>query len=124
MPAPMRRSNPSLPKLPAAIIGTDTFYFAQRESIVAAAARRRVPTIYYAREFVTAGGLMSYGASISDVYRQAGAYVARLLKGEKFSAMPVQQPTTFEFVINLKAAKALGLAATPSLLTRADEVFE
>ena len=108
----------------AAIIGTDTFYFARRESIVAVAAQRRVPTIYYAREFVTAGGLMSYGASISDVYRQAGVYVARVLKGEKPSEMPVQQPTTFEFVINLKAAKALALTPTSSLLTRADEVIE
>jgi putative ABC transport system substrate-binding protein len=108
----------------AAIIGTDTFYFDHRESIVAVAAQRRVPTIYYAREFVTAGGLMSYGANISDVYLQAGVYVARLLKGEKPSEMPVQQPTTFEFVLNVKTAKALGLAVPATLLGRADEVIE
>ena len=108
----------------AAIIGTDTFYFDHRESIVAVAAQTRVPTIYYAREFVTAGGLISYGANISDVYRPAGVYVARLLKGEKPSEMPVQQPTTFEFVINVKAAKVLGLVLPPTLLARADEVIE
>jgi putative ABC transport system substrate-binding protein len=108
----------------AAIIGTDTFYFDHRESIVAVAAQRRVPTIYYAREFVIAGGLMSYGANISDVYLQAGVYVARVLKGEKPSEMPVQQPTTFEFVLNLKTAKALGLAVPATLLGLADEVIE
>jgi putative tryptophan/tyrosine transport system substrate-binding protein len=108
----------------AAIIGTDTFYFDHRESIVAVAAQRRVPTIYYARQFVTAGGLMSYGADITDVYRQAGVYVARVLKGERPSAMPVQQPTTFEFVLNLKTAKALGLVVPATLLAQADEVIE
>jgi putative ABC transport system substrate-binding protein len=108
----------------AVIIGTDTFYFDHRESIVAVAAQRRVPTIYYAREFIIAGGLMSYGANISDVYLQAGVYVARVLKGEKPSEMPVQQPTTFEFVLNLKTAKALGLAVPATLLGRADEVIE
>jgi putative tryptophan/tyrosine transport system substrate-binding protein len=91
------------------VIGTDTFFFAKRVHLAAAAAKTGVPTISYAREFVTAGGLMSYGANIPDIYRQAGVYVARVLRGEKPSEMPVQQPTRFELVINTSAAKALEL---------------
>jgi putative tryptophan/tyrosine transport system substrate-binding protein len=108
----------------AAVIGTDAFYFAHRAHIAEVAARLRVPAIHYAREFVIAGGLMSYGANIPDIDRQAGVYAARVLKGEKPSDMPVQQPTTFELAINLKAAKELGLNVAPSLLTLADEVSE
>lgn len=108
----------------AAVIGTDAFYFAHRAHIAEVAARLRVPAIHYAREFVIAGGLMSYGANIPQIYRQAAGYAARVLKGEKPSDMPVQQPTTFELAINLKAAKELGLNVALSLLTRADEVVE
>jgi putative ABC transport system substrate-binding protein len=106
------------------VIGTDTFYNSQSAKLGTLAVRHAVPAIYQYREFVAAGGLMSYAGSITDAYRMAGAYTGRILKGEKPSDLPAQRSTKAELYINVRTASTLGLTIPPSLLARAEEVIE
>jgi len=108
----------------ATLVGSDPFFASRRDHILSLAAEYAIPAIYEQRSFATAGGLMSYGTNLAEAYRQAGVYTGRILKGEKPSELPVLLANKFEFVINLKVAKTLGLTVSPNLLSTADDVIE
>jgi putative ABC transport system substrate-binding protein len=111
-------------RIPALIVAVDPFFYARRDRLVALPGSHAVPTMFQFREFAVAGGLMSYGVDLSDLYRRVGVYVGRILGGATPRDLPVLQPTKFELVINLKTAKAVGVDIPPRLVARADEVIQ
>jgi putative ABC transport system substrate-binding protein len=117
-------ANVAQQQVSAVVVGADPFLFSRREQIVSLASRHAIPAIYSNREFVTEGGLVSYGNSVPEAYRHAGHYVGRLLRGAKPSDLPIERLTKFEFVINLTTAKALGLTIPASFLSLADDLIE
>ena len=111
-------------RIPAIVVAGDPFFDTRRDKLVALAARHAVPTMFQFREYAEAGGLVSYGVDLTDAYRQVGVYAGQILKGAKPADLPIVQPTKFEFVINLKTAKVLGVKFSDNLLSLADEVIE